>query len=47
MYTVQQLRAQIESNRQAYEEATDLDDKRLYYEQMRRAEITLRSFDVV
>lgn len=43
----EELLAQIESQRQAYEESEDEFDKRLFYEQMLRLQHKLRSFDVV
>lgn len=45
--TREDLLAQVESNRKASEESDDDFDRRLYYEQMLRAQHKLRSFDVV
>lgn len=47
METLEQIREEIESNRQAYMEADDEFDQRLFYKQMLRAQYKLRSFDVV
>lgn len=50
MQSEEQIRAEIEANRNAYLESDDEFDRATYYQQMRRAERQLerfRSFDVV